>query len=86
VGGGYIGIEMAETFRRLGLQVTMIVRSGKVLRTTVDDEIRQLVRSELALHGVEILQDVPVSFEGEGNLEAVITASGRHDCDIALLG
>ncbi len=86
VGGGYIGIEMAETFRRLGLQVTMIVRSGKVLRATVDDDIRKLVQSELDRHNVQVLQDVPVSFEGEGKLEAVITAGGRYDCDIAVLG
>ena len=86
IGGGYIGIEMAETFRRLGLQVTMIVRSGKVLRATVDEEIRQLVQNQLDLHDVEVLQDVPVSFEGDGKVEAVITPGGRHDCDIAVLG
>ncbi len=86
VGGGYIGIEMAETLRRLGLPVTMIVRSGKVLRATVDDDIRKLVQSELDRHNVQVLQDVPVSFEGEGKLEAVITAGGRYDCDIAVLG
>ena len=86
VGGGYIGIEMAETLRRLGLQVTMIIRSGKVLRATLDEDIRQLVQGELGLHGVQVLQDVPVSFEGEGQLDAVVTAGGRHACDIAVLG
>ena len=86
VGGGYIGIEMAESLRRLGLQVTMIIRSGQVLRATVDEDIGQLVEAELDRQGVEVLQDVPVSFEGIANLEAVITAGGRHDCDIAVLG
>ena len=86
VGGGYVGIEMAETFRRLGLQVTMIIRSGQVLRATVDDDIRELVKAELDLHGVEVIQDVPISFEGERKLEAVVTAGGRHPCDIAMLG
>jgi len=86
LGGGYIGIEMAETFRRLGLQVTMIIRSGEVLRATVDDDIRELVKAELALHGVEVIQDVPISFEGETKLEAVVTAGGRHPCDVAMLG
>jgi len=86
VGGGYVGVEMAETFRRLGLQVTMIVRSGRVLRATADDDVRKLVQAELDLHGVEIVQDMPISFEGERNLEAVVTAGGRQPCEIAMLG
>ena len=86
IGGGYIGIEMAESLCRLGLQVTMIIRSGKVLRTTVDDDIRQLVQSELDRHGVHVLQDEPAAFEGEQSLETVVTAQGRHACDIAVLG
>ena len=86
VGGGYVGLEMAETFRRLGLQVTMIIRSGKVLRATVDDDIRKLVQAELDLHGVEVVQDVPIAFEGERKLEAAVTAGGRHPCDIAMMG
>lgn len=86
VGGGYIGIEMAETFRRLGLEVTILVRSGKILRTTVDDDIRQLVETELDRHGVRVVHDVPASFDGEGKLEAVVTAGGRYDCDISVLG
>jgi NADPH-dependent 2,4-dienoyl-CoA reductase/sulfur reductase-like enzyme len=86
IGGGYVGVEMAETFRRLGLQVTMIVRSGQVLRATVDDDTRELVKAELDLHGVEVIQDVPISFEGERKLEAVVTAGGRQPCDIAMLG
>jgi NADPH-dependent 2,4-dienoyl-CoA reductase/sulfur reductase-like enzyme len=86
VGGGYVGIEMAETFRRLGIPVTMIIRSGEVLRATVDDDIRELVKAELNLHGVEVVQDVPLSFEGKRKLEAVVAAGGRHPCDIAMLG
>ena len=86
LGGGYIGIEMAETFRRLGLQVTMVIRSGEVLRATVDDDIRELVKTELDHHGVEVIQDVPISFEGTRQLQAVITAGGHRPCDVALLG
>jgi NADPH-dependent 2,4-dienoyl-CoA reductase/sulfur reductase-like enzyme len=86
IGGGYIGLEMAETFRRLGLQVTMIIRSGKVLRVTVDDDIRQLVNAELDLHGARVIQDLPLAFEGNGRVEAVVAEGGRHPCDIAIVG
>ena len=85
VGGGYIGIEMAETFRRLGLEVTVVIRSGKALRTSFDDDMRELIHDELARHGVEIVPGTPVAFEGKGRLEALVTAEGRYPCEIALL-
>lgn len=86
LGGGYIGVEMAETFRRLGLEVTIVVRSGQVMRTTVDDDVRALIHAELARHGVEIVTDIPSAFEGRDRVEAVVTSSGRFPCDVVLLG
>lgn len=86
IGSGYIGIEMAETFRRLGLEVTMIIRSGKVLRATLDDDMRELVRAKLASQGVEVVKGTPLAFEGDRHPEAVITADGRYPCDLVLLG
>jgi NADPH-dependent 2,4-dienoyl-CoA reductase/sulfur reductase-like enzyme len=86
VGGGYIGVEMAETFRRLGLAVTMIIRSGQVMRASLDDDVRALVHAELDRQGVEIVQDRPTAFEGMERVEAVATTGGRYPCDLALLG
>jgi len=86
VGGGYIGVEMAETFRRLGLDVKMLIRSGQVMRTTLDDDVRALVEEELARQGVTVLQCQPVAFEGDGRVAAVVTTDGRYPCDVALLG
>jgi NADPH-dependent 2,4-dienoyl-CoA reductase/sulfur reductase-like enzyme len=86
VGGGYIGVEMAETFRRQGLDVTMIIRSGKVMRTNLDDDVRQLLHAELVRQGVRIVEGSPVAFEGSERLSALLTKDGRHSCDVALLG
>jgi NADPH-dependent 2,4-dienoyl-CoA reductase/sulfur reductase-like enzyme len=86
VGSGYIGIEMAETFRRLGLEVTMIIRSGKVLRATLDVDMRQLVRAELENQGVSVVTGSPLAFDGDHRLEAVVTADGHYPCDLVLLG
>jgi NADPH-dependent 2,4-dienoyl-CoA reductase/sulfur reductase-like enzyme len=85
VGGGYIGAEMAEAFRRLGLEVTMIIRSGKVMRTNLDEDMRSLVHAELVHHGVEIVQGTPLAFEPNAKLEAVVTEAGHFPCDLALL-
>jgi NADPH-dependent 2,4-dienoyl-CoA reductase/sulfur reductase-like enzyme len=86
VGGGYIGVEMAETFRHLGLDVKMIVRSGRVMRTALDDDVRKLIEDELTREGVEIVKDTPVAFDGKQRLQAVVTESERHPCDLALVG
>ncbi|MBU0702726.1 MAG: FAD-dependent oxidoreductase [Chloroflexi bacterium] len=86
VGGGYVGVEMAETFRRLGLEVTMMIRSGQVMRATLDGDVRALLEEELARQGVEIVAGQPVAFEGSGRVETVVTEGGSYPCDVALLG
>ncbi|MDX9829739.1 MAG: FAD-dependent oxidoreductase [Anaerolineae bacterium] len=86
VGGGYIGVEMAETLRRLGLEVTILVRSGKVLRATLDDDMRELVHAELSRHGVEIAEGPAVGFEGDDDVESVQAVGEEYACDTVILG
>jgi NADPH-dependent 2,4-dienoyl-CoA reductase/sulfur reductase-like enzyme len=86
VGGGYVGVEMAETFRRLGLEVTMLIRSGQVMRKALDDDVRALLEEELARQGVEVVKAKPIAFEGNGHVAAVVAEDGRYPCDIVLLG
>ena len=86
VGGGYIAVEMAEALRRLGLEVTMLIRSGKVLRASLDDDARSLVEKELAAHDVEVVQGTPLALEGQGRVTAVVTDGGAYPCEIVLLG
>ncbi len=89
LGGGYIGVEMAETFRRLGLAVKMVIRSGQVMRTTLDEDVRALVEEELARHEIEVVRGRPMAFEGGGRLEAVLVegddGAERYACDVALV-
>ncbi|HDQ71328.1 MAG TPA: NADH oxidase [Chloroflexi bacterium] len=86
VGGGYIGLEMAETFRRLGMATTMMIRSGQVMRQTLDDDVRVVVEDELARCDVTVVQGTLTGFEGDGWVEAALTDEGRYPCDVALLG
>jgi len=86
LGGGYVGVEMAETFRRLGLEVKMAIRSGQVMRTALDDDVRALVEKELARQGVEIVAGKPVACEGIRRVEAVVTEDARYPCDVVLAG
>jgi NADPH-dependent 2,4-dienoyl-CoA reductase/sulfur reductase-like enzyme len=86
IGGGYIGVEMAETLHRLGLEVTLIIRSGKVLSATLDDDMRKLVHAELSRNGVQVIHGTPTAFEGKGLVEAVVTGEQSFPCDLAVLG
>lgn len=85
VGGGYIAVEMAETFRRLGLDVTMMIRSGKVLRSTLDDDMRELVEAELARYSVRLVTGSLSGLEGEEQVTAAISSETQYPCDLVLL-
>src|SRR5580658_549888 len=52
VGGGYIAVEFASLFRRLGAEVTQIMRADNILRG-FDDDMREGLREEMARAGVQ---------------------------------
>lgn len=54
VGGGYIGVEMADALTRRGLTVTLVERGSTVLKT-VDAAFGEIVAAELRRNGVEVL-------------------------------
>ena len=51
IGGGYIAVEFASLFQRLGSQVTQIMRAPNILRG-FDDDMREGVRAAMARAGV----------------------------------
>ena len=84
IGGGFIGVEMAENLRERGLAVTLIDMADQVL-APVDYEMAQIVHEELTRHGVRlILKDGVKSFVDNGKF--VETASGlKIESDIIIL-
>ena len=59
VGGGYVGLEMADALTVRGLAVTQMEQLPEVL-PTVDLELGALVHAELAARGVEVLTGATV--------------------------
>jgi NADPH-dependent 2,4-dienoyl-CoA reductase/sulfur reductase-like enzyme len=59
VGGGYIGLEMADALTVRGLAVAQMEQLPEVL-PTVDPQLGALVHAELAAHGVEVLASTTV--------------------------
>ena len=56
LGGGYIGIEFAQMFRRFGSRVTVVQR-GRQLLPLEDEDIAQAVLGVMKEDGVEVLLD-----------------------------
>jgi len=59
VGGGYIGLEMADALTVRGLAVTQMEQLEEVL-PTVDPQLGALVHAEMTGHGVEVLTGTTV--------------------------
>ena len=59
VGGGYIGLEMAEAFSARGLAVTLVEQAPAVM-PTVDIELGRVLGEELRRHDVQVVNDVTV--------------------------
>ena len=59
VGGGYVGLEMADALTVRGLRVTQMEQLPEVL-PTVDPELGALVHAELADRGVQVLTGATV--------------------------
>jgi NADPH-dependent 2,4-dienoyl-CoA reductase/sulfur reductase-like enzyme len=87
VGGGYIGLEMAEALVRQGLQVTLVDRAPQVMGT-LDPDMGALVAEALRGVGVTLYQEESlVGFETTGGLvRAVVTATRTLPADVVVLG
>lgn len=73
LGGGYIGLEFGQMFRRFGSQVTIIQRSGRLL-TREDTDVAEEVAKILSGEGIEILLNTtPEHFKAAGNKKIHIT-------------
>ena len=87
VGGGFIGLEMAENLVHRGFEVTVVELAGQVL-TPADEEFARAVEAHLEKHGVKLaLNDGVAAFEpAGGNSLTVHTKSGKaHGADLVIL-
>lgn len=86
VGAGYIGVEMVETFKKLGLETTIIEAGDRVLGN-FDREISDTVEEYIKAEGIKVLLNEKVlGFKGiNGQVNKVITEKGEIDCDLVIL-
>lgn len=86
VGGGYIGLEMAEALRDRGVNVTMIELSNQVMGPA-DPEMAYYLHQELKKHDVKLKFGVSAkAFYSEGKGVSVELSSGEKvNCDLVIL-
>ena len=69
IGGGFIGVELAENLRHRGMDVTLVEATPQVM-APIDPELAALVHAELRANGVELRlgPDGAMSVHGEPGL------------------
>jgi len=79
VGGGYIGLEVAESLQALGVAVTIVERVERLF-PRLDPEMGQRVHDHLTGQGVRVAlgEGMVEMIENEGRVATVVTASGRQ--------
>ncbi len=78
VGGGFVGLEMAENLVHKGLRVTLLEMSSQVM-PPLDPEMAESVHERLRQRGVDLrLNDGAASFEETANGLLVKTRSGAQ--------
>jgi NADPH-dependent 2,4-dienoyl-CoA reductase/sulfur reductase-like enzyme len=87
IGGGYIGLEMAEALVRRGMEVTLVERAPQVM-VTLDPDMGELVSEALMAVGVTLYREESLQgFEvGKGRLQAVVTDKRTVPADMVILG
>jgi NADPH-dependent 2,4-dienoyl-CoA reductase/sulfur reductase-like enzyme len=88
VGGGYIGVEMAEALVRHGLAVTVVDHAEQPM-TTLDPDMGKAVHRAMEGIGIDVHADTAViGFEAgrDGRIRSVETARGSIPADLVVLG
>ena len=82
VGGGFIGVEIAENFCHLGLNTTLVELTNQIL-APVDEEVAIIAQNEMKENGINlILSDGVDYFE---NNKIVLKSGKKIDFDIVVM-
>jgi len=88
VGGGYIGVEMAEALRLRGCEVALVEKEAQLM-PTLDADMAALVAGQFIAQGIELhLGEALVGIETDANgcAHAVVTSRGRIETELVVLG
>jgi len=85
LGGGYVGLEFAQMFRRFGSEVT-IVQRGPQLLAREDADVAEAVAEILCEDGVELLLETEAQSARQDDGGAIQLTVGAQDGELTLSG
>jgi len=86
VGGGYIGLEVAENLCRLGMEVSLIEGEDRVA-LAYGPEVAERVEERLKENGVSVYTGAKVEeFKGEGCVRGLRYGGGDLEADLVVVG
>jgi 3-phenylpropionate/trans-cinnamate dioxygenase ferredoxin reductase subunit len=88
IGGGYIGLEVAASLRKLGCTVTVVEALERVMNRVVAPPVSAFFAAEHARRGVAIVTDAAVAaLEGDGHVERAVCVDARSfAADLVVIG
>ncbi len=81
VGGGLIGVEMAEMLRTRNIEVTMLVREDAFWTNVLPKPEAEMISRHIISHGVDLLHNSELDKiigDKDGNVKAVMTKNGEE--------
>lgn len=86
IGGGYIGVEIAEAYSRIGREILFINGVHHLLSHYVDTPLAEEVEDELGKHGVDAhLQEVALKFDSDEKHVYITTDKREWQADLAVV-
>ncbi len=88
VGGGYIGLEAAAVARKIGLEVTILEASKRILGRVAAPETSDFFRNLHQAHGVEVLEATALDsfIVNQGFITGAQCGKTALECDLVLVG
>ncbi len=85
VGGGFIGLEMAENLLQKGVAPTVVEAENQLMPGVLDPEMAAYVKRHLQSKGVRVLTGTKAeAVLGQGTVESVRTGSGSLPCGVVV--
>lgn len=88
VGAGYIGVELAEAFQRLGKKVALVDVAEHSLASYYDSEFGQMMDDNLKAHGIDLYFNTKVESilgDEQAKVRAVKTDKGEIKTDMVIM-
>ncbi|MFA6948390.1 MAG: FAD-dependent oxidoreductase [Eubacteriales bacterium] len=85
IGGGYIGLEIADNLTAQGISVTVIDLAPQLLPNIFDRDMADYIKKQLIKKGIRVICGVKASdILGGGKVDGVKTDAGIFACDLVI--